>query len=374
MRLPSFLSPDHWTPERPGARKVVPEVPVDPDRIYPFRVEQFPDAGPRPWLDRPNAESAIRRLLKKGKISREEADLCDRWRTDGYLILPGFFSAGELDEAWATYEAAIEEGKLQPVTDRGQAEEDHLPGRVLNPHFHVPAFEGLLKSPRMVEIISLLLGVRALPFQTIAGHKGSEQLAHSDSIHMTTYPQGYLAANWIAFEDISAECGPLEYYPGSHRLPYAYSKDVGITLDEARGGWKGYYNKYETHVQRSISENGLKAHYFHAGKGDVLLWHANLLHGGSRRKRPETSRKALVCHYFAEGCVCYHDYTGTLSHLHVDRKKNLKGKPIPRKKFDAEAYLEANPDVRAAGVPPYRHYLRHGRAEGRPLRPGPKKS
>lgn len=37
--------------------------------------------------------------------------------------------------------------------------------------------------------------------------------------------------------------------------------------------------------------------------------------------------------------------------------------------FDAAAYLEANPDVRDAGLDPVRHYLDWGRIEGRPLRP-----
>ena len=49
-------------------------------------------------------------------------------------------------------------------------------------------------------------------------HKGSQQGAHSDSIHMTTYPIGYLSAAWIAFEDIHPDSGPQLFYPGSHRL------------------------------------------------------------------------------------------------------------------------------------------------------------
>jgi hypothetical protein len=34
--------------------------------------------------------------------------------------------------------------------------------------------------------------------------------------------------------------------------------------------------------------------------------------------------------------------------------------------FDPRVYLELNPDVRAAGIDPKRHYLRHGLDEGRP--------
>ena len=37
--------------------------------------------------------------------------------------------------------------------------------------------------------------------------------------------------------------------------------------------------------------------------------------------------------------------------------------------FDAAAYLESNPDVREAGLPPLQHYIRHGAEEGR--RPHP---
>ena len=38
---------------------------------------------------------------------------------------------------------------------------------------------------------------------------------------------------------------------------------------------------------------------------------------------------------------------------------------LPARGFDAQRYLAANPDVRAAGVNPYEHYLIHGWCEGR---------
>jgi len=34
-----------------------------------------------------------------------------------------------------------------------------------------------------------------------------------------------------------------------------------------------------------------------------FFWRANLVHGGSPRNDPNLSRRALVCHYFAEGVV-----------------------------------------------------------------------
>jgi ectoine hydroxylase-related dioxygenase (phytanoyl-CoA dioxygenase family) len=55
----------------------------------------------------------------------------------------------------------------------------------------------------------------------------------------------------------------------------------------------------------------LEPHYFHAKKGDVLFWHANLLHGGSKRRNLQLSRRALVSHYFVKGAVCYHDFSAS---------------------------------------------------------------
>jgi hypothetical protein len=37
--------------------------------------------------------------------------------------------------------------------------------------------------------------------------------------------------------------------------------------------------------------------------------------------------------------------------------------------FDSGLYLQANPDVRAAGISPILHYLSHGKREGRKLHP-----
>ena len=61
---------------------------------------------------------------------------------------------------------------------------------------------------------------------------------------------------------------------------------------------------------------GLAPQFFCPRKGDVLFWHANLVHGGSPRKDLKHSRRALVCHYFARGAVTYHDLSGNPSRLH----------------------------------------------------------
>jgi hypothetical protein len=278
-----------------------------------FRAEHFPYSGPYPWLDRPDAETHVQAKLDAGTISAAEAEQCRFWRDNGYVILPGLMDDATLDVVWESYERAIGTGHIKLPPEPAAAEDPH-PGRFLNPHKKAGDFCRILKHEGLAKWIRLLMEREPKSLQTIASHKGSQQGVHSDSIHMTTYPLGYLTAAWIAFEDIHPDSGPLVYYPGSHRLPYVFSKDVAISeQDFQKKGYAPYHARYEPYIQSLIAEHGLEPHYFHARKGDVLIWHANLLHGGSARHDLQRTRKALVCHYFVKGAFVYHDLAASRS-------------------------------------------------------------
>lgn len=291
--------------------------PVDLYDIGEFRNDAFPSSGPACWLDRPDALLEVERRRQAGAIDAQQAEICTKWIFDGYFVAPGLIGRDELDAAWNAYEGAIADGRIV-VQPEPVGPDDPFPGRSLDPHRKVPELRALQHHPKILAITDLLLGRRTLPFQTIMGHKGSSQRPHSDTIHMTTYPLGYLVANWIAFEDVHPDSGPLEYYPRSHRLiPPILSGELALAPREykKRGG-AAYSEKYEPAVERHIAAARLEPEYFLAKAGDVLFWHANLIHGGAPRRNAALSRKALVCHYFAEGAVTYHDLSGNPSRLH----------------------------------------------------------
>jgi len=289
---------------------------IAPDQVW--RATRLPQSGPQPWLDRPGAEQEVSRRLKYGHITAAQADLCRHWIRDGYVIVPGLIDQATLDEVWFHYEERLAAGAVETDDDDPQGPGDMLRGRALDPHLTVPQLRSLLEDRRLVDVVELLLGAVALPFQTIAGHKASQQALHSDSIHMTTYPLGYLVANWIAFEDISADSGPLRFVPGSHRLDTLYADEVGIDHRQPARDIYGQFNvTYSPLVEAMAEAFPRRSSVFTASAGDVLFWHANLLHGGSMRTNYLQSRRAVVCHYFAKGCVCYHDLTGILAN--VDR-------------------------------------------------------
>jgi hypothetical protein len=287
--------------------------PIKPSRLPSFRNEHFPYSGPYPWLDRDDALDRIAARLESNEISAAEAEICRFWVLNGYIIVENLFDSDTLDAVWESYEKAIRAGRIKLPPELA-ADNDPWPGRYLNPHRKCAAFCRILKHASLLHWLRLLIDREPKPLQTIASHKGSQQGLHSDSIHMTTYPLGYLAAAWIAFEDIHPDCGPLVYYPGSHRLPYVFSKDVGITEEDfRRDGYAPYHAKYEPRIRELVDHHGIEPHYFHAKKGDVLIWHANLVHGGSARKNLELSRRAVVCHFFGKSAFVYHDLSASRS-------------------------------------------------------------
>ena len=135
------------------------------------------------------------------------------WARRGYIILERLIDPPILDQVWAAYESAVAAGKIRLKTEPA-AEGDSHPGRYLNPHKKVGLFCRILKHPGLLGWLRLLTEREPKPLQPITSHKGPQQAVHSDSIHMTTYPVGYLTAAWIAFEDIHPDSGPLVYYPG----------------------------------------------------------------------------------------------------------------------------------------------------------------
>lgn len=226
------------------------------------------------------------------------ARLQDQFEASGFCVLPGFFSPDQIETVNQEIDRLVRSGK------KAFAHRHKLMFAI----HHSDYIRELGQSPRLQRILDALLGDEAVLFQSINFDYGSEQATHSDSIHMSTYPLGGLIAIWVALEDVGAEQGPLHYYPGSHRLPYYRNEDYGNAGTAFRLGNKGYA-AYEAFIAEKIQEAGFSKETFLAKKGDVLIWHANLFHGGNPHRNLSQTRKSMVMHYFARNAVCYHELT-----------------------------------------------------------------
>ena len=218
------------------------------------------------------------------------------WSTKGYEVLHSVFSKEEVDQLNSQIDDHLAKGSLGfNYTGR----------KILFAYEKIPQIREMMNHPKIKERLEQLMGDEIRPFQSINFHYGSQQKAHSDSIHMSTYPEGGLIAAWIALDDIEEDNGALFYYPGSHNAPYATNKDIyastGMLLS------KNPNQLYEAYVQRQLEKNDWKKEVFYAKKGDVLLWHGNLLHGGLPHNNMKKTRRSLVIHYFRKEVICYHE-------------------------------------------------------------------
>lgn len=235
-------------------------------------------------------------LFKKLPIEDQQSLL--NFEKSGYSILKGYVNKENVEKINKEVDRLIQEKKIKYK----------YRNKILFAYKKIDLLRKIASEETLTELLSSLLTDKAILFQSINFLKGSEQDTHSDSIHMTTFPLGGLLGVWIALEDIEFDNGPLHYYPGSHKLPYYLNKDYDNEGNFIFIGDKNY-SEYEKMIGNKIKEFSLEKRTFHAKAGDVLIWHANLFHGGEEHINKEKDRKSVVFHYYAENRICYHEIT-----------------------------------------------------------------
>ena len=215
---------------------------------------------------------------------------------NGYLILKNYLTDTTVNAINLEIDNLLNAGKIKFVQRNKLM-------FVLNKS---PLIKNVGEDPKLKELLNALLNDSAVLFQSINFITGSEQHTHSDSVHMTTFPLGGLLGVWIALEDITDENGPLHYYPGSHLLPYYLNPDYNNVGNKWLIGNKNY-TAYEEMLEAKVKEQKLQKLVFKANKGDILIWHANLTHGGEPHINKNLTRKSMVFHYYAKHCICYHE-------------------------------------------------------------------
>lgn len=271
--------------------------------LFSRREAEFP-SGTLPWPDRKDFERRLQTLLSRKEISQETAEDLRQWNREGYLIWRGAVDTVLIDELLEDYESGWRERPACNILMKGQgvkrweeavSRKDARPFRLLDFHNLSAAGLELLMLPRVLNFMKLIFGEKPVGLQTLFFEFGSEQGPHQDFAYVQTGILSHLAASWIACEDTDEANGPLVYYPGSHRIAKFDFGGGRITFDPRTDGPR--HAAFERHLKEACEQRGLKRTVLHARKGDLLLWHAALVHGGSPVLDPARTRKSLVCHY-----------------------------------------------------------------------------
>jgi phytanoyl-CoA hydroxylase len=201
----------------------------------------------------------------------------ESYRERGYLLVQDVLDAAAV-QALRTELAGILEGARHVTahTDVYDLEPGHRAGeprvrRVKTPHKFFPAFERLYRHPRLVQILTALLG----PSVRLHGSKinvkapgyGSPVEWHQD---WAFYPHTNddLLAVGVMLDDRTSDNGPLMVVPGSHRGP--------VFDHHADGHFCGAIDPW------SIRDEIARAVPLTGRAGSMSFHHVRLLHGSAQ--------------------------------------------------------------------------------------------
>lgn len=257
------------------------------------------------WVDHPDALEIAAHLFAIGILSVREHRLITRFIHDGCVVMEGAIAPALIDAFESEISACWRHGHSDlrvsiPPNDKRAAispELASLPGiRMLDVYYHFASARRLLLHDEIGRFLWILFNHPPLLFQSLSFPVGSEQGMHQDTAYVVTDSPRELAASWIALEDIKPGSGELQFYVGSHRMPEFHfgngRKHYIPGLDSP-----DEHDRYLEFINANVRAMSLELRPFHAKKGDLLIWHADLVHGGAPITRRDQSRKSLVGHY-----------------------------------------------------------------------------
>jgi ectoine hydroxylase-related dioxygenase (phytanoyl-CoA dioxygenase family) len=244
-----------------------------------------------PWVESP----FFAQILKAKNLTSADAKIATEYNEKGYVVLQNIFS----DQLIENIKKDMLEKGFNPDYPIETARNEV---RIQDLWLKSESVQQMAIHPEIIKTLEMLYDREVIPFQTLNFKVGSQQMAHSDTMHFSCLPARYMCGVWVALEDITEENGPLFYYPGSHKTPeYDFSHFKNTLEDNSYEN----YPEYEKFIEQLMDVSPYKKEKFLAKKGDALIWSSNIVHGGSAVIDPQSTRFSQVTHYYFKDCVYY---------------------------------------------------------------------
>jgi ectoine hydroxylase-related dioxygenase (phytanoyl-CoA dioxygenase family) len=263
-----------------------------------------------PWVESPFFE----KILPEKKLSKEQVGMAQIYNKDGYIVLKNVFTEEEINQV------------IKEMHEKGFNPDYTLiktrdANRCQDLWENSDPVKNLAIKPEILSTLEMLYDREVVPFQTLNFLCGTQQMAHSDTIHFSSMPAKFMAGVWIALEDVTHENGPLFYYPGSHQMPeYNFNHFREDLVDNSYAN----YHDYELFMEALMLNSPYEKKEFLAKKGDVLIWSANIVHGGSPVIDPNSTRLSQVTHYYFKDCIYYSPMSSNTISGELQVRTNLK--------------------------------------------------
>jgi len=285
-----------------------------------FPLKEF-DTSTLPWIDKSGANIAdfLSKNPPRFDVPYDMADKLRSWEQNGYVVLEKIIPEALIDKFWGDFQELVQNpdkydlsvridlDEFKPNQERNVKEfpRKALLGKYVKINdFHNSSVAGkkLMTHPYITAFLEALFNQQVVVMQSLVFMYGSQQPTHQDFPWVTAKIPSHLAAAWIALEDIKIDSGPLYYYIGSHKMP---KFNFGSGILYKREATKSPL-EFADYLDNTCKELQYPKETLLIKKGDVLIWHAALAHGGSLITNPEQTRKSFVCHYSTEQALPYH--------------------------------------------------------------------
>ena len=224
-----------------------------------------------------------RRRLPRSRLTPEQ----EFWRENGYLIIPGLIP----DDIVERYCEVRRKVPFEQGWSSG------------TPYVEVPEIRDLCLYQPLCRHLEELIGEPVGLHLNLTGWVSTERDWHQDDYLNAPEVNGNYIAAWTALDDISADAGPFEFVPGSHRWPIIRQSKVLARLGYSNSDdpdWPWDWERLLTpFFEKQIKNRGARVERFLGHRGDVLLWHSRLLHRGALPARPGAERRCMIAHYTA---------------------------------------------------------------------------
>lgn len=256
------------------------------------------------WPFEPGAEQRLVRSVREGKMSADEATRIRDFVARGFTVWERLLTSDQVDALLADV-ASIRAHPGHFVTTNHR---NSMPYRysgadfdsyesIFDVYVNFESARAACFHPTILRFLELLFDARPVAFQQLLFQRSNGHPLHQDTAYVCVDQPLWLAATWIALEDVVQGRGELTYFEGSHKIPHYLFKDGSKRFNAAHDDPA----PFSRHIAEELRAHGCKKHDFLARKGDVFLWSADLVHGSNPRTRPEEeTRRSCVTHYCPE--------------------------------------------------------------------------
>lgn len=272
----------------------------------PVETPQFRSRFGGLWTDLSNAKDLVAGRLAIGEVTELDAVNLLAFIERGYVILRGAVNEQLVDalnadvgrlladppaEAWVN---CIEDGHsvTRPLrSEDANAHEKML--KLLDLYSFLPSARDVIFASATFRFLKLIFMRPVLVHQSLFFFKGSQQPLHKDTAFVRVSSPMELVASWTALEDVQLGSGELIYFPESHKDPEF--------LFEGKYKWcppgSDELDKFYASLNDAAARGGNQRRSLRVAKGDVLIWSADLAHGGGEIGDSTKTRQSVVAHY-----------------------------------------------------------------------------